>query len=73
MDTRAIETQPFLELLTIPEAAERLVLKESTLRSWVLKRKLAYYRLNRRSIRIPVSEIRRILDEGSVPARLDRP
>jgi excisionase family DNA binding protein len=73
MDTRTLETQLFLQLLTIAQAAERLGLRESTIRAWVLKRKLAYFRVGGRSIRIPASEIRRILNEGSVPARLDRP
>jgi excisionase family DNA binding protein len=54
--------------LTIREAAEALGLSEHCLRSWVATRKLGYVRLGR-AIRIPATEIQRILERGWVPAR----
>jgi excisionase family DNA binding protein len=53
---------------TVGESAERFGLKECTVRAWVLKRKIAYYKIGR-SVRIPESEIERVLAEGFVPAR----
>lgn len=57
------------ELLPIPEAARRLGLKPSTLRAWVLRRKIAYCKLNGGAVRIPGDEIERVVGEGYVPAR----
>jgi excisionase family DNA binding protein len=57
------------QLLTVREAALHLNLRESTVRAWVLRRRLAYVRVGRRAIRVPRSEIERIISEGTVPAR----
>jgi excisionase family DNA binding protein len=57
------------QLLTVPEAAARLGLRESTIRSWVLARRIGRVRIGRRSIRIPVEEVERLIQEGSEPAR----
>lgn len=59
-------------LLTIPEAAARLALKESTVRAWLLARRLSKVRVGRRAVRVPASEIDRIIAEGFIPAREDR-
>ena len=53
-------------LLTVAEAARALNLKEVTIRYWVGQRRLSAYRLNR-SIRIPLTEIERVLEEALVP------
>jgi len=55
--------------LTVQEAAEALNLSQATIRAWVLRRKIGFVRLGR-SIRIPDAEIRRLLDAGTVPARV---
>jgi excisionase family DNA binding protein len=60
-------------MLTVDQAARELGLKESTVRDWVLRRKLAYVRLSPRCIRIPSKEVARLLREGTVPAREPRP
>lgn len=60
------------QLLRVSEAAERLAVKESTLRAWILARRLSCVHIGRRAVRIPISEIERIIVEGTVPAREGR-
>ena len=60
------------KLLTVVQAARMLALKESTIRAWLLKRRLAKVRVGGRAIRIPVAEIQRIISEGTIPARESR-
>jgi excisionase family DNA binding protein len=67
MDKRATE-----QLLTAAQVAERLSMKESTIRAWLLARRLSHVRVGRRAVRVPVSEIERIIAEGSIPAREPR-
>lgn len=52
---------------TVSEAAEELGLSVHTVRAWIASRRLGYLRLGR-AIRIPASEIRRILEKSLVPA-----
>ncbi|HKS73834.1 MAG TPA: helix-turn-helix domain-containing protein [Terriglobales bacterium] len=56
------------KLLTIREAAERTNNRESTWRSWVLKRRVLVVKIGR-SVRIPETEIERLIKEGTIPAR----
>jgi excisionase family DNA binding protein len=59
-------------MLTVAQSAERLGLKEPTIRLWIAQRKLAHVKLgaSRRSVvRIPESEIDRLIRENTVPAR----
>ena len=39
------------ELLTVPEAAQFLRLQPSTLRAWILQRKIKFIKLGRRAVR----------------------
>jgi excisionase family DNA binding protein len=57
------------QLLTVKDVAQRLALKEATIRAWLLGRRIASVRVGRRAVRIPSSEIDRIVREGFVPAR----
>jgi excisionase family DNA binding protein len=57
--------------LTVKEAAEELNLSPATIRAWLLRRRLGCVRLGR-AVRIPRSEIHRMLDEGAVPAKVTR-
>ncbi len=57
--------------LTVRETAEALNLSQATIRAWLARRKLGYLRLGR-AVRIPTSEIRRLVDEGTVPPRDQR-
>jgi excisionase family DNA binding protein len=55
-------------LLTVMETAEALNLKQKTIRTWIGLRRIACVRLGR-AVRVPASEIARLLKEGSVPAK----
>jgi excisionase family DNA binding protein len=59
---------PSTKLITIREAAERLGLKESTIRKYILKRQIAYVKPSIRAVRIPIEELERILSSGLRPA-----
>lgn len=52
---------------TVAEAAEELGLSIHTIRAWVACRRLAHLRLGR-AIRIPAAEIRRVIEDSTVPA-----
>jgi excisionase family DNA binding protein len=55
-----------LQLRTVRQVAEELGLATVTIRTWMAQRKLKYIKLGR-SVRIPDSEVRRIVDAGTVP------
>ena len=59
---------PSAKLITIREAANRLGLKESTIRKYILKRQIAYVKPSVRAVRIPIEELERILAAGLRPA-----
>jgi excisionase family DNA binding protein len=59
-------------LLSVPEVAEHLAIRQSTVRAWILRRQLGYVRVGKRSIRVPLSEVQRVIAEGTVPAREPR-
>jgi excisionase family DNA binding protein len=56
-------------LMRVSEAAEYLAVKESTVRAWLLKGRISCVRVGGRAVRIPFSEIKRLINEGTVPAR----
>ena len=58
---------PSAKLITIREAANRLGLKESTIRKYILKRQIAYVKPSVRAVRIPIEELERILAAGLRP------
>ena len=58
-------------LLTIFEAADRLGIRPITLRMWATKRKIARCKIGR-AVRIPESEIERIIQVSTIPALPDR-
>jgi excisionase family DNA binding protein len=60
------------KLLRASEAAELLAVKESTIRAWLLRRKIGIVRVGARAVRIPASEVERLISEGSIPAREKR-
>ena len=59
---------PSAKLITIREAANRLGLKESTIRKYILKRQIAYVKPSVRAVRIPIEELERILSAELRPA-----
>ena len=60
------------QLLTVAQVAERLGLKEATIRRYILERKLPYVKLGR-AVRIPVEAIEALIASSYRPAieRLD--
>jgi len=58
-------------LLTLPQAAERLGLKVSTLRFWIWQRRIKFVRVGR-AIRIADQTVDELITRGTVPARRDR-
>ena len=58
-------------MLTARQAAERLGLRESTLRAWIAQRRIGIVRLGR-AVRIPLEEVQRLIAEGTIPAREKR-
>jgi len=60
------------ELLRVSQFAESGNIRESTVRAWILQGKISIVRLGGRAVRIPRSELDRLISEGTVPARRDR-
>jgi len=58
-------------MLTVRLAAERLGLKESTVRAWIAQRRIGVVRLGR-AVRVPLEEVQRLIAEGTIPAREER-
>ncbi len=56
-------------LRSINEVSEQLGLAAVTLRLWIAQGRVGYVRLGRRAIRIPETEVQRIIDAGTVPSR----
>ena len=59
--------EPLERPRTVREAAEELGLSVHTIRAWIASRRLGHLRLGR-AIRIPAAEIRRVLQQSTVPA-----
>lgn len=55
------------KLLSVPEFSERLGVTQACTRRWILERKIAYIKLFNRLVRIPETELERILSEGARP------
>jgi excisionase family DNA binding protein len=58
-------------LLTVVEAAEALNLKPSTIRAWLLRRKLPRVNCGR-AVRVPVEAIAQFIERNTVPAKEER-
>jgi excisionase family DNA binding protein len=54
--------------MTVAEAAEALGVTQSCIRRWILERRIATVKIGR-LVRIPASEIQRIIESGLRPAR----
>ncbi len=51
---------------TVHEAAQELGLSVHTVRAWIAQRRIAHIRLGR-AVRIPYSEIERLLRDNTIP------
>lgn len=58
-----------MELLTVQQTAEALTLKPKTIWTWIALRKLATHKIGR-CVRVPATEVERILAEGLTPAEV---
>jgi excisionase family DNA binding protein len=58
--------------LTVEQAADVLGLKVVTIRSWIGRRTIGHVRLGKRAIRVPESEIQKLLERGFVSAVPER-
>jgi excisionase family DNA binding protein len=68
-----VENRPTqTRLLRVEEAANLLAVKPSTVRAWLLRRRIGKVRIGRRAVRIPTGEVERIIAEGTIPAREPR-
>ena len=56
------------KLLTLRECAERTGNTVSTWRSWILHRRVPYYKI-RRSVRVAEADLERLIEQARVPAR----
>ena len=60
-----------MKLLTVNETAERLGMRPGTIRLWLSLRKLGHVKLSR-AVRVPESEIDRLIQENTIPPREPR-
>jgi excisionase family DNA binding protein len=60
------------KLLTVDQATQILGIKAVTLRSWIAKRMVGSTRLGKRAVRIPESEIQKLIERGLRPALPER-
>jgi len=58
-----------MRLLNITESARILNLKPSTLRAWILRRKIAYVKLGEKAVRIREEDLLKLVENGTVPSR----
>jgi excisionase family DNA binding protein len=66
MDSRQLTDDPSSDLMTVQEGSEFLRLKPSTLRSWILKRRIPYVKLGRVFFRR--SDLEKLIAESVVEA-----
>lgn len=58
-------------LLTVREAAKLTGFTEACWRSWILRRKVPFHRINR-SVRIAERDLEKMIEQSLVPAREER-
>jgi excisionase family DNA binding protein len=54
-------------MLTVHQAAQELGIKESTVRAWLMRRKISCVRLSPRCVRISSEEVSRLIRENTIP------
>lgn len=60
-----------VRLLTVSQAAEILGVKVSTIRAWLLRRKLPRVNCGR-AVRIPAEAVTKFVERNTIPAKEDR-
>jgi excisionase family DNA binding protein len=56
------------DLLTIPEASSMLRLRPSTLRAWILRRRIPYVKLSRR-VFLRKADVEALISSSIIPAK----
>jgi excisionase family DNA binding protein len=59
------------QLLSVPAFAARLGVQPSTIRAWLMARRISKVKLGRRVL-IPNSEVSRLIERGLIPALPER-
>jgi excisionase family DNA binding protein len=59
--------EPVGQPRTVRQAAAKLNAAQGTIRSWIASRRIGFVRLGR-AVRVPSTEIQRLLEAGYVPA-----
>ena len=65
--------KPQDNLLRVNEVSERLGVRPSTIRAWILHRRIAVVRVGKRAIRVKSSTVQEIVEAGTIPVRQERP
>jgi excisionase family DNA binding protein len=60
-----------MKLLTVHDAADRLGVKDATIRAWIYRREIEYVKLHR-AVRLREETILELIEGGTIPARRDR-
>jgi excisionase family DNA binding protein len=60
-----------MRLLTVDQTADRFGVKVSTIRRWLVLRKIAQIKLSRRAVRVSETEVERLIRENTIPALED--
>jgi len=60
------------KLLTVRECSERTGHQQSTWRSWILHRKVPFYKVGR-SVRVSEADLDRLVEQSRIPSREERP
>ena len=63
-----METKGFPSLLNVRQVAERLAIRESTVRAWLLRRKLPQVHIGS-AVRVPADAVEKYIREHTTPAR----
>jgi excisionase family DNA binding protein len=66
---KGADTETGCELLRVSTFCDALGIKESTGRKWLLERRISSVKVGSRLVRIPKSELDRIIREGFRPAK----
>lgn len=56
------------ELMTVPEVADTLRLAESTIRAWILQRRIPFIKLSR-LVRIRRSDVQALVEAKAIPSQ----
>jgi excisionase family DNA binding protein len=66
---RAPNASNEMQLLTVPEAAAALGIKQATVRAWILKRRITYVKIGR-LVWVPAKDIKLLIERGTIPSRM---